>query len=216
MDKSRLTDEECLRIENDLRERRTPYAIAKALGRPVRTVVREIRARRDPSGKGAFGHLTNRCLLRKGRSVEHKIATQCRRGRTYADSQLFLADNPGCPVTEMDTVEGTKGAKVLLALQFMPWRFMPAFLLERKCSAAVRRRRAAAFGPEAARGLYRRLFRCILTDNGTEFSDPRHIETGRDGAPLARLFNCDPCKSWQKAHVGRNHELLRLVHRDSH
>ncbi len=369
MNKPRLTEEERLRIENGLRERRTPYAIAKALGRPVRTVVREIRARRVPSGKGAFGHVTNRCLLRKdctrrricahcaydgnrqccfcrlcnercgafreekcprletspwvcngcpderrctlrkmyylhapaqknyrdllvesrtganiteaelalfdstlhdltakgqsvhaamannpglfpvsektvyryiaggllstkngdlprkmalkprkGKSVEHKVDTQCRLGRTYADYQLFLADNPGCPVTEMDTVEGTKGGKVLLTLQFMPWGFMLAFLLDRKCSAAVldafaavRRRLAAAFGPEAARGLYRRLFRCILTDNGTEFSDPRPIETGRDGAPLARLFYCDPCKSWQKAHVERNHELLRLV-----
>ena len=369
MNKPRLTEEERLQIENGLRAGKTPYAIAKALARPVRTVVREIRARRTPSEKGAYGRVTNRCALRmqcqrhricahclydgnrachhcrlcnercgafveekcprlerspwvcngckneprctlrkmyylhscaqknyrdllvesrtganvsegelaafdqtlrdltakgqsvhaamannpglfpvcektvyryiaggllstkngdlprkmalkprKGKSVEHKVDTQCRIGRTYADYQHFLADNPGCPVTEMDTVEGTKGGKVLLTLQFMPWGFMLAFLLGRKRSADVlaafadiRRRLAAAFGPEAARGLYRRLFRCILTDNGSEFSDPHPIETGRDGEPLARLFYCDPCKSWQKAHVERNHELLRLV-----
>ena len=65
MNKPCHTEEERLRIENGLRERRTPYAIAKVLDRPVRTVVRKIRARRIPSGKGAFGHVTNRCLLRK-------------------------------------------------------------------------------------------------------------------------------------------------------
>ena len=53
MNKPRLTEEERLQIENGLRAGKTPYAIAKALARPVRTVVREIRARRTPSEKGA-------------------------------------------------------------------------------------------------------------------------------------------------------------------
>ena len=34
------------------------------LGRPVKTVVREIRARRRESDKGAFGRVKNRCAHR--------------------------------------------------------------------------------------------------------------------------------------------------------
>ena len=369
MKKPRLTEEERLQIENGLREGRSPYAIAKALKRPTRTIVREIRARRVESDKGAYGRVTNRCIHRmdcerrrlcahclydgnrfcrhcrlcnercvafveekcprleaspwvcngcaderkcvlrkkfyhhaaaqknyrellvesrtganvgeeellrfdkilhdltakgqsvhavmannpdlfsmcektvyryiaggllstqngdlprkmslkprKGKSVEHKVDSKCRIGRTYGDYTLFMADNPGLPVTEMDTVEGVKGGKVLLTLHFMPHDFMLAFLLERKCSAAVtevfldiRRRLAAQFGVEAGRGLFKRLFPVILTDNGCEFSNPSKIELGADGEPLTRVFYCDPCKSWQKAHVERNHELLRLV-----
>ncbi len=369
MKKPRLTPEDRLQIENGLRERQTPYAIAKALKRPVRTVVREIRARRVDSDKGAYGRVANRCALRmscerrhicahclydgnrachhcrlcngrcganveekcprleaspwvcngcqdeprcvlrkkdyhhaaaqknyrdllvesrtganvseeellrfdrtlheltaqgqsvhavmannpglfsvcektvyryiaggllttkngdlprkmslkprKGKSVEHKVDSRCRLGRTYADYTRFLAENPGLPVTEMDTVEGVKGGKVLLTLHFMPYDFMLAFLLDRKCSAAVadvfadiRRRLAAAYGEEEGRGFFKRLFPVILTDNGSEFSDPAQIELAPDGAPLTRVFYCDPCQSWQKAHVERNHELLRLV-----
>ena len=369
MKKPRLTEEERLRIENGLREKLSPYAIAKALKRPTRTVVREIRSRRVDSGKGAYGRVTNRCIHRrdcerrdictlcvrggnrfcrhcrlcngrcgafaeekcprleaspwvcngckdeprcvlrkkfylhaaaqknyrellvesrtganvgeeellrfdrtlreltakgqsvhavmtnnpdlfsmcektvyryiaggllstkngdlprkmalkprKGKSVEHKVDSKCRIGRTYEDYMRFMAANPGLPVTEMDTLEGVKGGKVLLTLHFMPHDFMLAILLERKCSAAVteafldiRRRLAAKCGAEAGRGLFRRLFPVLLTDNGCEFSNPSKIELGVDGTPLTRVFYCDPGKSWQKAHVERNHELLRLV-----
>ena len=64
MKKPRLTEEERLQIENGLREGRSPYAIAKALKRPTRTIVREIRARRVESDKGAYGRVTNRCIHR--------------------------------------------------------------------------------------------------------------------------------------------------------
>jgi hypothetical protein len=37
------------------------------------------------------------------------------------------------------------------------------------------------------------------------------LEYATDGAPRTRLFYCDPCASWQKGRVERNHEFLRLV-----
>lgn len=37
------------------------------------------------------------------------------------------------------------------------------------------------------------------------------LECAPDGAPRSRLFYCDPCASWQKGRVERNHEFLRLL-----
>ena len=43
---------------------KTPYAIAQELGRPPKTVVREIRGRAVESDKGAVGRVNNRCAHR--------------------------------------------------------------------------------------------------------------------------------------------------------
>ena len=164
--------------------------------------------------------LPRACMLkpRKAKSVEHKVDAKCRIGRTYADYLRFIADNPGLPVTEMDTVEGVKGGKVMLTLMFMPYSFMAAFLLPVKTSALVteafatiRRRLAEIFGDAGWLELFARLFPVILTDNGTEFSAPSRIETDAEGNRLTRIFYCDPNAAFQKAHVERNHELLRRI-----
>ena len=83
--------------------------------------------------------LPRACMLkpRKAKSVEHKVDAKCRIGRTYADYLCFIAQNPGLPVTEIDTGEGVKGGKVLLTLMFMPYGFLAAFLLPVKTAAHV-------------------------------------------------------------------------------
>ena len=135
--------------------------------------------------------------------------------RTICASSRITRD---LPVTEMDTVEGVKGGKVLLTLMFMPYGFMAAFLLPAKKSALVteafatiRRRLAEIFGDAGWLELFARLFPVILTDNGTEFSAPSRIETDAEGNRLTRIFYCDPNAAFQKAHVERNHELLRRI-----
>ena len=369
MKKPRLTEEERLRIENGLREGKSVYAVAKELGRPARTVMREIRRHAQASDKGAAYRVSNRCARRmdcgkkhvcahclydgdrncrfcrqcnahcaafvedvcarlsappyvcngcpderrcvlrkrfylhaaaqkeyrttlvetrrganiteaevlrfdatlyrltlqgqsihaamannatlftvnektvyryvnggllhtrrhdlpracslkprKAKSVEHKVDPACRIGRTHEDYAVFIARHPGLPVTEMDTVEGVKGGKVLLTLMFMPYDFMAALLLEAKTSANVtaafariRSRLAEAFGESGGLEVFTRLFPVVLTDNGTEFSDPRAIETDAAGNRLTSVFYCHANAAWEKAHVERNHELPRLV-----
>ena len=49
-----------------------------------------------------------------------------------------VAQHPGLPLVEMDTVEGIKGGKVLLTLMFFPYGFMLAFLLPDKTAASVK------------------------------------------------------------------------------
>ncbi len=166
------------------------------------------------------GDLPRACMLkpRQTKSVEHKVDTHCRIGRTYADFQRFITENPGLPLVEMDTVEGIKGGKVLLTLLFYPSRFMVAYLLESKTAAAVneqfdklRQQLTTVFGSEIAFELFIQLFPLILTDNGSEFTKPEHIELDAEGNQCTKLFYCDPCASYQKAFVERNHEHIRKV-----
>ena len=57
---------------------------------------------------------------------------------------------------------------------------------------------------------FKRLFEVILTDNGTEFSDPESIEINPEtGEKLCSLFYCDPNCSWQKGSIEKNHEFIR-------
>jgi IS30 family transposase len=158
------------------------------------------------------GDMPRVCSLkpRARKPVEHKIDTQCRLGRTYADFQAFMAAAPDTRVVEMDSLIGRVGGKVLLTLLFRDCGLMLAVLRDRNDSQSV----IDAFtrlwehaGPE----LFRRLFPVLLTDNGSEFSNPRALEYTLGGAPRTRLFYCDPCASWQKGRVERNHEFIRFI-----
>ena len=88
--KPRLTAMERLAIETGLDAGKTPYAIARELGRPPKTVMREIRGRAVESDKGAVGRVNNRCAHRyectrrdvckacyQRRSMQCKFCRQC-------------------------------------------------------------------------------------------------------------------------------------------
>ena len=90
MKKPRLTAMERLAIETGLDAGKTPYAIAQEIGRPPKTVMREIRGRAVESDKGAVGRVNNRCAHRyectmrdvckaccQRRSMQCKFCRQC-------------------------------------------------------------------------------------------------------------------------------------------
>ena len=59
---------------------------------------------------------------------------------------------------------------------------------------------------------FKRLFQVILTDNGTEFSDPESIEFDMNTSEkICSVFYCDPNCSWQKGSVEKNHEYIRYI-----
>ena len=60
--KPRLTSNERKRIEKMLDDGWTPYKIAKTLGRPPKTIMREITNRAIKSLKGSVGRINNRCV----------------------------------------------------------------------------------------------------------------------------------------------------------
>ena len=158
------------------------------------------------------GDMPRVCSLkpRSRKPIEHKVDTKCRIGRKYEEFQALTADSPELRIVEMDSVIGRIGGKVLLTLMFRNCGLMLAFLREHNNAQSVIDAFARLWelaGPE----LFGRLFPVLLTDNGSEFSNPIALETAPDGSQRTRLFYCDPCASWQKGRVERNHEFLRLI-----
>ena len=139
-----------------------------------------------------------------------KVDKQCHVGRTYDDFLEYMAANPDVAVVEMDTVEGRKGGKVLLTIYFRGCSLMLAFLRNRNTARSV---------TEYFNGLYARLghetftelFPVILTDRGSEFTDPLAIEFNKDGERRTRVFYCDPQRSDQKGGIEVAHEFIRRV-----
>ncbi|OEF98743.1 hypothetical protein BHF68_03545 [Desulfuribacillus alkaliarsenatis] len=58
---------------------------------------------------------------------------------------------------------------------------------------------------------YKKLFPVILTDNGSEFSNPKAIEYSAAGTHRSHLFYCDPSAPYQKGSIEVNHSLIRRI-----
>ena len=146
---------------------------------------------------------------RKTKPVVHKVDSSCRIGRTYAEYKAFIDKTP-VSVVEMDSVIGRVGGKVLLTLMFTSCDFMLAFIRDRNTSQSVIDTfdwLYGALGPKA----FEKLFPLLLTDNGSEFSNPLKLEFDKDGNKRTMIFYCDPYASYQKPHVEVNHEFIRRI-----
>lgn len=139
-----------------------------------------------------------------------KVDTKCRSGRGYDDFLAYLEANGGMPVAQMDSVEGAKGGSVLLTIHFTDSLLLLAFLRGSNTSSSV----TAVFDmlySQLGRDAFMDLFPVILTDNGSEFSDPSAIEFDTSGLRRTHVFYCEPSSPYQKGAVENNHELLRRV-----
>jgi IS30 family transposase len=145
----------------------------------------------------------------------HKIDRDCRKGRTYSDFLQYMEDEGEPAVVEMDTVVGTVGGKVILSLYFRTSCYLLLFLRERNTAQSV----IDIFNwldETLGRELFQKLFPVLLTDNGSEFSNPRAIEFDSHGGQRTRLFYCDPGVPNQKAGVeGAQKHLRRILEKGS-
>lgn len=140
----------------------------------------------------------------------YKIDKQCLVGRTYQDYLKYMEEHPDTPVVQMDSVEGIKGGKVLLTIHFVNCEFMLAFLREHNDAQSV----IDVFNYlEEILGIkqLQKLFIVILTDNGSEFSNPKEIEKNKEGIERTKIFYCEPRRSDQKGSCEVNHEQIRRI-----
>ena len=111
----------------------------------------------------------------------------------------------------MDSVEGRKGGKVLLTLHFVNCSFMLAFIREYNDAQSV----IDIFNYlQDILGInkFKELFILILTDNGSEFSNPTEIEFDLNtGEKRTQIFYCHPSSPYEKGSCEVNHELLRRI-----
>lgn len=142
---------------------------------------------------------------------EHKVDAGCRIGRAYQDYLDFMEDNDNPSSVQIDTVKGTKTGKVLLSIHFVSCSFMLCYLREENTSKSV----TDIFNNLYARlgqNLFEKLFPVILTDNGTEFSNPMEIEFDQEtGERRTNVFYCDTRRSDQKGSIEVNHEFIRRI-----
>ena len=145
---------------------------------------------------------------RKAKPV-HKVDRKCREGRTFEKFNEYMADKAEAIVVMMDSVEGTRGGKVLLTLFFKSCNLQLAFIRDRNDAASVK----GVFDwlRDTLGDKFPVLFPVVLTDNGSEFTDPGAIEKGPDGRGTLRLFYCDPRQSQQKAECEKNHVEIRKI-----
>ena len=139
-----------------------------------------------------------------------RVDKKCHIGRTYEDFLSFMESCPDTSVTEMDTVEGRKGGKVLLTIYFTNCDLMLAFIREANTARSV----SDVFNyldKTLGRESFRTLFPVILTDRGSEFTDPLSIECDEDGVIRTKIFYCDPQRSDQKGKIEVAHEMIRRI-----
>jgi transposase, IS30 family len=146
---------------------------------------------------------------RKSKPVEHKVDNSCRIGRTYTEFLAFT-QTPGVSIVEMDSVIGRIGGKVLLTMMFKSCDFMMAFIRERNTSQSVIDKFNSMY-ESLGKDRFKTLFPVILTDNGSEFSNPKALEYDAQENLRTRLYYCDPYASFQKPNVELNHEFIRKI-----
>lgn len=152
-----------------------------------------------------------RRVRRKKSGPTLKVDKKCHEGRSYGEFLQYMQQHPDEPVSQLDTVEGDKGGSVLMTLMLTNCGLQLMFLLERKLAASVSEAFAALCGRLGAE-TFGRMFPVILTDRGSEFTDPERIERDRDtGALQSRVFYCDPQRSDQKGGCEKNHAHIRYV-----
>ena len=122
-----------------------------------------------------------------------------------------MEEHPDYAVVEMDSVEGKRDStKVLLTLFFRNSTCMLAFLREANTARSV---------TEIINNLYNLLgrerfcemFQVILTDRGSEFTDPASLEFDKEGNRRTYVFYCDPQRSNQKGGIEVTHEFIRRI-----
>ena len=148
---------------------------------------------------------------RSTNKTSYKIDKQCLKNRKYTDYINFISNNPDINVVEMDTVESVKGGKVLLTIHFVNCSFMLAFIREHNDAQSV----IDIFNlieEKVKIETFKKLFPIILTDNGSEFSNPTEIEFNmKTGEKRTQIFYCEPRRPEQKGSCEVNHEMIRRI-----
>ena len=151
-----------------------------------------------------------RFRARKTKKTGYKVDKACLEGRRYEDFVKFTSLHPDMGIVQMDTVEGVKSESCLLTVHFVTSSFMIAYKRDYNDSRSVTEFFDTLY-ELLGKELFMKMFPVILTDNGSEFSDPKSIEFDKDGNRRTYVFYCHPSSPWEKGPCEVNHELLRKV-----
>jgi len=147
---------------------------------------------------------------RKKAKARFKVDKACVIGRSYEDFLASMENMEHSSVVQMDTVEGRKGGKVILTLSFVNSSFMLAYLRDANTSKSVTDTFQMLW-EVLGKKYFMELFPVILTDNGSEFTNPVAIEFDEENNRRTHLYYCHPSSPFQKGSIENNHEFIRRI-----
>ncbi len=143
---------------------------------------------------------------KRGISTCPEYAVSSRAEANQLSTRWTVVAGLGAPTPILEN----SGGHALLTFLFKSCDFMLAFIRERNTSQSV----IDIFNQlyeKLGTAPFKTLFPIILTDNGSEFSNPKALEFDAQGNRRSRIFYCDPCASFQKPNVELNHEFIRKI-----
>ncbi len=131
-------------------------------------------------------------------------------GRTYEDYIIKIENEKNLNQWQTDTVIGKNSdKKVLLTFLFVKTNYMIIRLLNKKCAEEVNKEFDSIKGKLGAEN-FKKIVQLILTDNGSEFFDPVHIESDMNtGEKLTSIYYCHPNSPDEKPEIECNHKYIR-------
>lgn len=148
---------------------------------------------------------------RNRKSTENKRDFAILIGRRYEDYLQRINNNSKATVWQLDTVIGKQDEqKCLMTFMLVETNFMIIRLLDKKNIQSV----DDAFTKikNNLGSSYYKYVNIILTDNGSEFYDPIHMEYDLDsGEKLSSVYYCHPNSPHEKSELEKNHEYIRNV-----
>lgn len=140
------------------------------------------------------------------------IPSSAKLGRMYEDYCDFIEENPDIPCTELDTVIGEVGGKVIMTIHFVNSDFMAGLLLDNKTAAEAAKKISLLKEKLSSYGFdFGDIIPVLLTDNGGEFSCVSAFENNTDGEQETKLFFCEPAAAYEKPHIEKNHTMFRDI-----
>ena len=173
--------------------------------------------------QGVLHEVSDLCSIDLRRQVSRKISKkksneykkrEDRRfllGRTHKDYNIYCEENPEAFITQMDTVyNDTSNGPYIQTFRFLCCKVMIGILHKEK-SAASMKNGVSLLEDILGKEIFRKYVHVLLTDRGTEFSDPEGMEKDSDGMIRTRVFYCDPMQSGQKGSIESCHVQMRYI-----
>lgn len=146
------------------------------------------------------------------KSKEEHIPKWAKDGRTYDDFLAYVNEKPDVNISQLDTVIGRIGGKVIMTIHFTNCDFMIGLLLENKTAAEAASKITALKQRLLKSGFeFGNIIPVLLTDNGGEFSLVDAFEKDPFGNLETHLFFCEPMSPSEKPEIEKNHTMLRDI-----
>lgn len=128
-------------------------------------------------------------------------------GRLYSDYLDYIKENKNDTIVQMDTVyNDVTNGPFIQTFKFMKYGFLFALLHDKKTSDSMNKG-IDILELLLSEDCFKKNVNIILTDRGTEFSNPDYIEQNN----RTKVFYCDPMQSCQKGSIENNHIELRYI-----